>query len=412
MKPFRSIASFATTAAISFGVLTAFLSSNACAQSCPGDLNGDGQVNGADLGALLGSWGICPVLAPTISLVNPNYGPQSGGTVFVINGTNLNGAMSVTVGGVAAPITAAYPTVLAAFAPASTTLGAKDVIVTTPGGTATAVGAFTYNSSSVPSWATVIEFAPDPAVVTDATMRAAITATGLAWRVRDTATQMEMLLVPPGIFTMGCTASNQYGCAGNENPTHSVTLTQAFYLGRYEVTQGQWVAKMGTNPSYFQGQSDSASRPVEKVDWNTIQGYLSATCMRLPSEAEWEYACRAGTTTAFNNGSSDDATVGTIAWYTTNSGSQTHAVGGKAANALGLYDMSGSVSEWTNDRFGTTYYSVSPSTNPLGPVVGSDRVLRGGSWRDSSDLVRSSYRIPLNNGLTNFGVGFRVARAP
>ena len=412
MKPFRSITSFATTAAISFGVLSAFLSSNACAQACPGDLNGDGQVNGADLGALLGTWGTCPVLAPTISSVTPNYGPQTGGTVFLINGTNLNGAMSVTVGGVAATITAAYPTVLAAFAPASTTLGAKDVIVTTPGGTATAVGAFTYNSSSVPSWATVIEFAPDPAVVTDATMRAAITATGLAWRVRDTATQMEMLLVPPGIFTMGCTASNQYGCYGAENPTHSVTLTQAFYLGRYEVTQGQWVAKMGSNPSYFQGQSDSASRPVEKVDWNTIQGYLSATCMRLPSEAEWEYACRAGTTTAFNNGSSDDATVGTIAWYTTNSGSQTHAVGGKAANALGLYDMSGSVSEWTNDRFGSTYYSVSPSTNPLGPVVGSDRVLRGGSWSDSSDRVRSSSRIPLNNGLTGSSIGFRVARNP
>ena len=159
------------------------------------------------------------------------------------------------------------------------------------------------------------------------------------------------------------------------------------------------MAKMGSNPSNFQGQSDSASRPVEQVSWNTIQGYLSATGMRLPSEAEWEYACRAGTTTAFNNGSSDDATVGTIAWYSSNSGNQTHAVGGKAANALGLYDMSGSVSEWTNDRFGSTYYSVSPSTNPLGPVVGSDR-------------VRSSSRIPLNNGLTGSSIGFRVARNP
>ena len=412
MKPFRSITSFVTTAAISSGVLTAFLSSNACAQSCPGDLNGDGQVNGADLGALLGTWGICPVLAPTISLVNPNYGPQSGGTVFVINGTNLNGAMSVTVGGVAATIFSATPTVIAATAPASATTGLKDVVVTTPGGMATAVGAFEYTSA--PSWAMVIEFAPNPAVVTDATMRAAITATGLAWRVRDTATQMEMLLVPPGAFTMGCTASNQYGCNNNENPTHSVTLTQAFYMGRYEVTQSQWFARMGSNPSYFQGANypDAANRPVERVSWNTIQGYLSVTGMRLPSEAEWEYACRAGTTTAFNNGSSDDASVGTIAWYNVNSGNQTHVVGGQAANALGLFDMSGNVWEWVNDWFDGSYYSVSPSTNPLGPVSGSSRVLRGGSWDTNANYVRSSYRAygaPVGAGL-NFGV--RVARNP
>jgi len=414
MKPLHSITSFATTAAISFGVLTTFLSSNACAQACPGDLNGDGQVNGADLGALLATWGICPVLAPTIASVNPSYGPQTGGTVFVINGTNLNGATSVTVGGVAATILAKTPTVLTATAPASATLGAKNVVVTAPGGTATAVGAFTYNSSSAPSWATVIEVAPNPAVVTDATMRAAITATGLAWRVRDTATQVEMLLVPPGTFTMGCTASNLYACSSNENPTHSVTLTQAFYMGRYEVTQSQWVAKMGSNPSYYQGASypDAANRPVEQVSWNTIQGYLSATDMRLPSEAEWEFACRAGTTTAFNNGSSDDATVGTIAWYTTNAGGQTHTVGGKAANALGLYDMSGNVWEWVNDWYGSTYYSVSPSTNPLGPVTGANRVFRGGSWANLTNYVRSSSRGDGTPVYASSAVGFRVARAP
>ena len=407
MKPFRSITSFATTAAISFGVLTAFLSSNACAQACPGDLNGDGQVNGADLGALLATWGICPVLAPTISSVNPNNGPQTGGTVFVINGTNLNRATSVTIGGVAATILSATPTVIAATASASATLGAKNVVVATPGGTATAVGAFNYGLS----WATVIEFAPNPAVVTNATMRAAITATGLPWRVRDTATDMEMLLVPPGAFTMGCTASNLYACSSSENPTHSVTLTQAFYLGRYEVTQGQWVAKMGSNPSAFQGASypDAPNRPVERVTWNTIQGYLSATGMRLPSEAEWEYACRAGTTTAFNNGSSDDATVGTIAWYSSNSGNQTHVVGGKAANALGLFDMSGNVWEWVNDWYGA--YSSGAQTNPLGPVSGGFRVLRGGSWFEGSNFVRSSYRY-ISTPVNTYDVGFRVARNP
>ena len=191
-----------------------------------------------------------------------------------------------------------------------------------------------------------------------------------------------------------------------------MTLTQAFYLGRYEVTQGQWVARMGSNPSYFQGYSDSANRPVEQVSWNTIQSFLSATGMRLPSEAEWEYACRAGTTTAFNNGSSDDATVGTIAWYNANSGSQTHAVGGKAATALGLHDMSGNVWEWVNDGYDGTYYSVSPSTNPLGPVPGTYRVLRGGSFYYNTGLVRSSYRGYYLPGGTGIDFGFRVARAP
>jgi formylglycine-generating enzyme required for sulfatase activity len=257
-----------------------------------------------------------------------------------------------------------------------------------------------------------VEATPDPAVVTDITLRSAISASGLAWRVRDTATQMEMLCVPAGTFVMGCTASNQYECYGNENPAHSVTLTQAFYMGRYEVTQGQWVAMMGSNPSYFQGESypDAANRPVENVTWNNIQGYLSATGMRLASEAEWEYACRAGTTTAFNNGSSDDASIGTIAWYDWNSGNQTHSVGGKAANALGLYDMSGNVSEWVNDYW--LEYSCGAQTNPLGPVSGTSRVLRGGSWLQPSRDVRSSDR----DGTYPFDpmqyLGFRVARNP
>jgi sulfatase modifying factor 1 len=302
-------------------------------------------------------------------------------------------------------------TSITAVTPAGTA-GAKTVAVTTAGGTASLTNGFTYVVSS--GWYTVIEQYVDAAVVTNVAMRNAITASGLPWRVRDNGTNIEMLLVPPGTFTMGCTASNQSACNSNENPTHSVTLTQAFYLGRYEVTQGQWVARMGSNPSSFQGASypDAANRPVERVSWNTIQAYLSATGMRLPSEAEWEYACRAGTTTAFNNGSSDDATVGTIAWYWSNSGSQTHAVGGKAANALGLYDMSGNVWEWVNDWYGSTYYSVSPSTNPLGPVSGTSRVFRGGSWDTVTNGVRSSYRGNDSPVTTYDAVGFRVARAP
>jgi formylglycine-generating enzyme required for sulfatase activity len=294
--------------------------------SVASDINGDGLINGGDLGALLSNWGPCPVL--------------------------------------------------------------------------------------VPSWATLVELTPDPAVVTDATLRAAISASRLAWRVLDTATQIEMLLVPSGTFTMGCTASNWVGCIGDENPTHLVTLTQAFYMGRYEVTQSQWVAGMGSNPSYFQGVNypDAANRPVEYVSWNTIQGYLSVTGMRLPSEAEWEYACRAGTTTAFNNGSSDDAIVGTIAWYVENSGNQTHAVGGKAANALGLYDMAGNLWEWVNDRYAV--YSSEPQTNPLGPVSGTWRVLRGASWTYNTLNLRSSHRGYNTPVTAYYDIGFRVARNP
>ncbi|MFM8733217.1 MAG: formylglycine-generating enzyme family protein, partial [Phycisphaerales bacterium] len=234
-----------------------------------------------------------------------------------------------------------------------------------------------------PSWATLIEAAPDPAVVTDPVLRQRITATGLAWRVRDTSTQIEMLLVPPGTFDMGCSASNQYGCNGDEKPVHAVTLTNAFYLGRYEVTQSQWQARMGANPSIFQSASTQVpaaqvpNRPVEGVSWNTIQGYLGATGMRLPTEAEWEYACRAGTQTPFYNNSTDDNTLGDLAWYSPNSGNQTRPVGGMAANAFGFHDMLGNVSEWVNDWYGT--YPSTAQTNPMGPARGSARVIRGGS---------------------------------
>ena len=323
----------------------------ACAQGCTGDLNGDRTVDGADLGTLLGNWG------------DPGNGDFNG------NGTVDGGDLGVMLGAWGAcPVT-------------------------------------------VPAWATLVEAQPDPAVVTDPALREAIAATGLAWRVRDTATQMELLLVPPGTFQMGCImGSNQYGCYSWEQPVHQVTLTNAFYLGRYEVTQSQWVAKMGSNPSSFQGQADSASRPVERVSWTTIQSYLSATGMRLPTEAEWEYACRAGTQTPFYNGSTDDNTVGALAWYSPNSGSQTHAVGGKAANAFGLHDMLGNVWEWVNDWYGS--YSGNAQTDPTGPVSASGRVVRGGSWGTGAYYVRSSPRGSATPGYSNGDFGFRVARTP
>jgi formylglycine-generating enzyme required for sulfatase activity len=264
----------------------------------------------------------------------------------------------------------------------------------------------------VPSWATLIAYSPDPAVVTDPALRAAIIGTGRPWRVRDTATQIEMLLVPPGTFQMGCImGSNQYGCLSFEQPVHQVTLTNAFYLGRYEVTQAQWQATMGSNPSGYQG----ASRPVDSVSWTTIQGYLSATGLRLPTEAEWEYACRAGTQTPFYNGSTDDNTVGNLAWFYYNTcsggtGCGSRDVGLKAANAFGFHDMLGNVWEWVNDWYDT--YPSSAQTNPTGPVNASDRVIRGGSWDDDAGRVRSSRRNSVSPGYTFTDFGFRVARTP
>jgi formylglycine-generating enzyme required for sulfatase activity len=472
----------------------------ASAQTCRSDLNGDGQVNGADLGIMLADWGFCPatitsitplqggtqggtvisitgtglsttssvrvggvactnlnVLTPTlvrattppgplgeasvavttsagttlastpfnyvqqqVTSIVPNTGPYVGGTPITITGQYLAGTTAVTIGGVPCTnVVSVSATQVTAVTPAGS-VGAVDVVITGTKGAVTVAGGFTYQPIIVPSWATLVEAMPDPAVVTDATLRAAITASGLAWRVRDTATQMEMLCVPAGTFMMGCTqpSTSQSGCNGDENPTHSVTLTQAFYMGRYEVTQGQWVATMGSNPSNFQGASypDAANRPVEQVSWNTIQSFLSATAMRLPSEAEWEYAYRANTTTAFHsmpgypNGTNDESQAGTIAWHYYNSGNQTHAVGGKAANALGLHDMAGNVWEWVNDWY--EGYSSGAQTNPLGPVSGSYRVFRGGSWDYLTNSVRSSYRLYVTPDNSGYFIGFRVARAP
>jgi formylglycine-generating enzyme required for sulfatase activity len=262
-------------------------------------------------------------------------------------------------------------------------------------------------------------------VVWDANLRAAITATGLAWRVKDTATHIEMLLIPPGSFRMGCSASNQSGCFSDESPVHPVTLTNAFYLGRYEVTQAQWQARMGSNPSYFQSPSSDVpaaqvpSRPVEYVTWNMIAsagGFMAQTGMRLPTEAEWEYAYRAGTTTAFHgftgypNGTNFDSLVGNIAWFSSNSNSQTRPVGGKAGNGFGLHDMAGNVWEWVNDWSGS--YSSSAQTDPTGPTTGYYRVYRGGCWCGYTNNLRASGRNGITPDNTADGIGFRVARTP
>jgi formylglycine-generating enzyme required for sulfatase activity len=385
-----------------------------------GDLNFDGTINGADISILLANWGQGFGGQPPIAIasITPSQGPTTGGTSIVISGTNLTGVTSITIGGAAATaVVVVSPNMVTAVTPAGV-LGASDVVVVAGTRSALKEEGFTYFQLA---WATVLEQNPDPAVVTSATSRDAIIATGYPWRVRDNGTQIEMVLIPPGTFNMGCSASNAYLCGADESPVHSVTLTGAFYMGRYEVTQAEWQAKMGNNPSYFQG---NAQRPVEQVSWNTIQGFLSATGLRLPTEAEWEYACRAGTTTAFHgftgylSGTNDDTLVGNIAWFLGNNGASgtptygTKAAGQKLANGFGLHDMSGNVWEWVNDWYSSSYYASSPASNPTGPATGASRVLRGGYWGYLTDYVRSSNRSYGTPGLTSFVIGFRVARSP
>jgi formylglycine-generating enzyme required for sulfatase activity len=210
-----------------------------------------------------------------------------------------------------------------------------------------------------------------------------------------------------------------------------VTLTNAFYLGRYEVTQAQWQARMGSNPSLNQRASAQVpaaqvpNRPVEQVSWNMIAGtggFMAQTGMRLPTEAEWEYAYRAGTTTAFHgftgypNGTNDDLLVRSIAWWADSNGGdalyQTHPVGGKAGNGFGLHDMAGNVFEWVNDWYLNNYYASSPLQNPPGPVSGFSRVLRGGSYEYATYALRASYRYNYGATARSSDWGFRAARDP
>jgi formylglycine-generating enzyme required for sulfatase activity len=173
------------------------------------------------------------------------------------------------------------------------------------------------------------------------------------------------------------------------------------------VTQAQWQAKMGSNPSYFVAGNEypgSFDRPVEQVSWDTIQSFNSATGLRLPTEAEWEYACRAGTTTARYGVLND------IAWDESNSGSTTHAVATKLPNALGLYDTLGNVLEWCHDWYEP--YSSASVTNPTGPATGSFRLLRGGGWNDGSYYCRGSLRYYGDPYGAYNAVGFRAVRTP
>lgn len=213
-------------------------------------------------------------------------------------------------------------------------------------------------------------------------------------------TRIELVYITPGSFGMGSPTGDD-----DDRVVHGVTLTRPFLMGRYEVTQAQWKAVMGSNPSYFSGDP---TLPVENVSFNDIQAFLAKLNgdteggWRLPTEAEWEYACRAGSVGEYAG------ELVPMAWFDANSDEMTHPVGGKKPNAWGLYDMHGNVWEFCSDWFGP--YSSDPQTDPTGPSSGSERVYRGGSWNFFSRLCRSAFRDGYAPNVKFNDLGFRLVK--
>jgi formylglycine-generating enzyme required for sulfatase activity len=181
-------------------------------------------------------------------------------------------------------------------------------------------------------------------------------------------------------------------------------------MGKFVVTQEQYIQIQGTNPSVY---TDSKDNPVERVFWEDAQNLCKMLAektkqsVRLPTEAEWEYACRAGTTTTYYSGDSE-ADLDKVGWYAANSKNTTHPVGQKAPNAFGLYDMHGNVWQWCQDWYGADYYGKAPNENPEGPAQGDVRLVRGGSWYYIPEYCRSAFRSTMGPGHGYDPIGFRV----
>ncbi|MDR3236269.1 MAG: SUMF1/EgtB/PvdO family nonheme iron enzyme [Prevotellaceae bacterium] len=220
---------------------------------------------------------------------------------------------------------------------------------------------------------------------------------------------IDMVFVAGGTFTMGCTGEQGSDCESNENPAHNVTLSD-FHIGKYEVTQVQWIAVMGSNPSYFTGDN----LPVGYVSWNDVQAFITALNTatgknyRLPTEAEWEYAARGGAQSGGYKYSGSN-TVDDVAWYGGSIAGSAHAVGTKAPNELGIYDMSGNVYECCSDWYGD--YPSEAQTNPTGPSTGSSRMIRGGGWNYYASNCRVAFRINSAPSISYSILGFRLARS-
>lgn len=240
---------------------------------------------------------------------------------------------------------------------------------------------------------------------------------------------MKLVLIPPGTFMMGTAESEAQATAAalaSETPAHQVEITRPFLLGACEVTQAEFRQVMGRNPSHFSPEGpgrerladqDTGRLPVESVTWSDAeefcrrlsgsQGEHSARRVyRLPTEAEWEYACRAGSATRWWYGDAD-AELDACAWLTPAAGNSTHPIGRKRANPWGLRDVYGNVFEWCSDWFAADYYRHSPAQDPIGPATGVERVIRGGSWWNRADHCRSAARVGAPRDGSEL-IGFRV----
>ncbi|ACD94891.1 formylglycine-generating enzyme family protein [Trichlorobacter lovleyi] len=217
---------------------------------------------------------------------------------------------------------------------------------------------------------------------------------------------IELVPVKGGCFQMGEFILES---AGDEKPVHEVCVSD-FMIAKYEVTQGQWKQFMGNRPSNFRDCGDSC--PVEQVSWNEVQQFIqrlnrqTGLQFRLPSEAEWEYACRSGGKQEKFCGGND---IDVLAWHHDNSDGRPHPVGQKKPNGLGIYDMSGNVWEWVQDWFDTSYYSKSPRMNPQGPTTSSEKAVRGGCWDCEPKCIRASIRYWFAPNGRFSGLGFRLA---
>ena len=222
---------------------------------------------------------------------------------------------------------------------------------------------------------------------------------------------MEFVWIDSGSFIMGSPES-EYGRGLDEGPQRRVRISKPFYLGRFEVTQAQWKALMVSNPSPFRLMPDADQLPADMVSWHGAQSYVSALNglglgrFRLPTEAEWEYACRAGTTTAYYWGNdATQATVSKYAWGYSRAEGRSRRVGTLLPNPWGLYDMCGNVWEWCGDWLGT--YLDADTTDPKGPLEGERKAYRGGSWYNEPEALRSANRHghpPVGNGGLNSGL--------
>jgi len=224
----------------------------------------------------------------------------------------------------------------------------------------------------------------------------------------ETMTGMKFVWIPPGEFMMGSNDGVSY-----EKPAHGVAIRKGFWLGKYAVTQGEWESVMGSDPSRF--ISENLRLPVVYVSWNDVQDFIrkvnsrTGKRFRLPSEAEWEYACRAGTTTRYSF-SDNESALNQYGWFKGNSGGRTHPVGEKLPNGWGLYDMHGNVWEWCEDCWNADYRGGSNDEGAMMTGDYSSRVMRGGSWGSEPRFMRSAYRTWLSADNLHHNIGFRLVQ--